>query len=73
MGGFTEVASEVGVGYGDELLGPLPERLAQEPGDTVFSDDCVSEGAGYGDDPALGELRARFGIWSRQLPWTLAA
>ena len=54
MGGFTEVASEVGVGYGDEFLGPLSQGLAQEPGDTVFSDDCVSESAGMVTTPPSG-------------------
>ncbi len=57
MGGFTEVASEVGVGYGDEFLRPFSQGLAEESGDAVLSDYRVSEGARYGDDPTLGELR----------------
>ena len=57
MGGFTQITSEVWVGYGDEFVGPFSQGLAQEPSDAVFGDDCVGEGAGYGDDPTLGELR----------------
>ena len=70
MGGFTQVTSEVGVGDGDEFLGPFSQGLAQEPGDAVLSDDCVGEGAGYGDDPTLGELRddSGYGTSSRRGP-----
>ena len=54
--GFAEFGSEVGVGYCDELVGSLPDGLAQQPGDSVLRYYRVGDVSGDSDDLAGVEL-----------------